>query len=144
MKLNYSSSKEDFKIYLLIALVIICVILIMCKDSPSMYMFNPNMDKKNLKKTICLEGMKSIVSFKPDEKYLHPKIIDQLNMMGENALDLKDVKEFHPKMHNDELCKIILKDKKGLRSFDVLLGKRTSFLFYEIVNITEKKLWEIK
>jgi hypothetical protein len=103
---------------------------------------SPYLSKSAHAKDICYFGIKSILDREPSESYFTEKIFDLLKDEPLLPLDFEGDEVISSLITLSKTqCKLITKDKRGLRSFDVTLHESSSSAFgAQIKNIEEQEL----
>ena len=95
--------------------------------------------ERPLAEHICKKGFESIVSGEPHSFYVSKGIIDILNQEGAFLVNVKDILKLTSSEKNK--CKLIIKDKLGIRTFMIGLISNDEFpFFYKINQIDELEI----
>lgn len=98
------------------------------------------LSEDSLKESVCLQGFRSIVDKQADPSLVSGEIIKILEEQNYTNFKVKVSDIFRPSLIGDK-CKLVTKDKLGLRGFMVKLKKDLSYpANYLVDDIDEVKL----
>jgi hypothetical protein len=99
---------------------------------------NDSLSDEELKRIVCRDGMTSILRREPDDDLVPRELISALEKDDYDEIGREVSESSRAEIKGNQICQYIIKDRRGLRSFDVELYVNNEFpMKYKIYGFNE-------